>query len=78
MWTQTFVNGRRYYREQKDSRGAGYCVGRSRSMYCDIHEGQMGEIIAAIVLPDAWVDRVLVQVRLADEIERVGEERKKA
>ena len=37
----------------------------------------MGEIIAAIVLPDAWVDRVLAQVQLADEVKRVREEQKK-
>ena len=38
----------------------------------------MGKIISAIVLPDAWVDRVLAQVHLADEVARVGQERKKA
>ncbi len=78
MWAQTFVNGRRYYREQKGSRGAGYCVGRSGSMYCDTPDEQMGKIISAVVLPDAWVDRVLAQVHLADEVERVSQERKKA
>lgn len=59
MWAQTFVNGRRYYREQKGSRGAGYCVGRSGSMLCAAPDEQIGEIVSAIVLPDAWVDRVL-------------------
>ena len=78
MWAQTFVNGRRYYREQRGSRGAGYCVGRSGSMFCEVPDEQMGNIISAIVLPDAWVDRVLAQVHLADEVERVGRERKKA
>ncbi len=77
MWAQTFVNGRRYYREQKGSRGAGYCVGRSGSMPCDVPDEQMGEIVAALVLPDAWVDRVLAQVHLADEVKRVGGEKKK-
>ena len=77
MWAQTFVNGRRYYREQRGSRGAGYCVGRSGSMFCEIPDQQMGEIISAIVLPDAWVDRVLAQVHLADEVKRVTQERKK-
>ena len=78
MWAQTFGNGRRYYREQRGSRGAGYCVGRSGSMFCDIPDEQMGNIISAIVLPEAWVDRVLAQVHLADEVERVDRERKKA
>ena len=78
MWAQTFVNGRRYYREQRGSRGAGYCVGRSGSMFCEVPDQQMGEIISAIVLPDAWVDRVLAQVHLADEVQHVERERKKA
>ena len=29
----------------------------------------------AIVLPEAWLDRVLAQVHLVDEVKRVGEER---
>ena len=78
MWAQTFVNGRRYYREQRGSRGAGYWVGGSGSMFCEIPDEQMGKIISAIVLPDAWIDRVLAQVHLADEVERVSRERKKA
>ena len=77
MWAQTFANGRRYYREQRGSRGAGYRVGRSGSMFCEVPDEQMGKIISAIVLPDAWVDRVLAQVHLADEVKRVSEERKK-
>ena len=78
MWAQTFKNGHRYYREQNGSRGAGYCVGRSGSMPCHVPDEQVGNIISAIVLPEAWVDRVLAQVHLADEVKRVGEERKKA
>ena len=46
MWAQTFQNGRRYYREQQGSRGAGYCVGRSGSMFCEIPDDQIGDIIA--------------------------------
>ena len=42
MWAQTFGNGRRYYREQRGSKGAGYCVGRSGSMFCDNPDEQMG------------------------------------
>ena len=52
-------------------------MGRSGSMFCEIPDDQMGKIISAIVLPDAWVDRVLAQVHLADEVERIGRERKK-
>ena len=75
MWAQTFKNGRRYYREQKGSRGAGYCVGRSGSMPCEIPDEQMGRIISAIVLPEAWLDRVLAQVHGVDEVKRVERER---
>ena len=71
MWAQTFKNGRRYYREQKGSRGAGYCVGRSGSMPGEVPDEQMGRIISAIVLPEAWLDRVLAQVHGADEVKRV-------
>ena len=77
MWAQTYYNGHRYYREQKGSLGHGYCVGRSRSMPCIVPDEQMGMIISAIVLPDAWMDRVLAQVHLADEVQRVKQERAK-
>ena len=77
MWAQTYKNGRRYYREQKGSRGAGYCVGKSGSMPCHVPDDQMGRIVEAILLPEAWMDRVLSQVHLADEVTRVQEERKK-
>ncbi len=75
MWAQTFKNGRRYYREQKGSRGAGYCVSRSGSMPGEVPDEQMGRIISAIVLPEAWLDRVLAQVHGADEVKRVDRER---
>ena len=75
LWAQTFKNGHRYYREQRGSRGAGYCVGRSGSMPCQIPDEQMGQIISAILLPESWVDRILAQVHLADEVKRVDQER---
>ena len=75
MWAQTFKNGHRYYREQRGSRGAGYCVGRSGSMPCQLPDEQMGQIISAIVLPESWVDRILAQAHLADEVKRVDQER---
>ena len=56
--------------------GAGYCVGRSGSMPCHVPDDQMGKIVSAIVLPEAWMDRVLAQIQLADEIARVAQERK--
>ncbi|HIM37555.1 MAG TPA: recombinase family protein, partial [Dehalococcoidia bacterium] len=75
MWAQTYANGHRYYREQKGSRGIGYCVGKSRSMACLVPDEQMGRIIGAIVLPDAWMDRVLSKIHVAGEAERLHQER---
>ena len=75
MWAQTYANGHRYYREQKGSRGSGYCVDRSGSMPCSVPEDQMGRIIQAILLPETWMDRVLARIHLADEVDRVQQER---
>ena len=76
LWAQTYKNGHRYYREQYGSRGAGYCVGRSGSMPCDIPDEQMGRIISAIALPASWQDRLLARLHLEDEVKRVERERK--
>jgi len=37
----------------------------------------MGRIVQAIILPDAWMDRVLARIHLADEIKRIEEERRR-
>jgi site-specific DNA recombinase len=76
MWAQTYNSGRSYYREHKGSRGAGNCVNRSGSITCHIPDEQMGQIMSAIVLPEAWLDRVLARIQLADEVKRVEQERK--
>ena len=75
MWAQTYVNGRRLYREHRGSRGIGRCINNSGSITCDIADQQVGRIIGAIVLPDAWLDRVLAQVHLVDEVKRVQDQR---
>lgn len=75
MWAQTYANANRYYREQKGSRGTGYCVDRSGSMPCSIPDEQIGRVVGAIVLPEAWMDRVLARIHLADEVERIQQER---
>ncbi|MDA0264905.1 MAG: zinc ribbon domain-containing protein [Chloroflexi bacterium] len=75
MWAQTYNNGKRYYREQKGSRGSGYCVGKSRSSPCWVPDEQIAQIVGAIVLPEAWMDRVLAKIHLADEVNRIGQER---
>ena len=76
MWAQTYKNGHRYYREHKGSRGEGYCVNRSRSIRCEIPDEQIGRLVQAIILPDAWMDRVLARIHLADEMERIEQERR--
>lgn len=40
-----------------------------------VPEDQMGRIIKAIVLPEAWMDRVLARIHLPDEIDRIQQER---
>ena len=71
MWAQTYANGHQYYREQKGSRGTGYCVERSSSMPCSVPDDQMGRIVGAIVLPEDWMERVLARIHLVDEVERI-------
>jgi len=78
MWAQTYKNGNRYYREQKGSRGDGYCVNRSRSMPCQVPDQQISRIIEAILLPETWMDRMLATIQAVDEVKRVNRERKEA
>ena len=77
MWAQTYGNGNRYYREHRGSRGAGYCVDRSGSVPCHIPDGQMGRILESILLPKSYLDQVLEEIQLADEVKRVEGERKR-
>ncbi len=49
-----------------------------KSICCEIPDEQMGRIVGAIILPDAWMDRVLAKIHLADEVERVKQERTQA
>ena len=76
LWAQTLVSGSRLYREQHRSRSHAECRADGKSIRCDIPDEQMGRIVSAIVLPDAWMDRVLAQIQLADEVKRVAQERK--
>jgi DNA invertase Pin-like site-specific DNA recombinase len=75
MWAQTYKNGNPYYREHKGSRGAGYCVDRSGSIPCEVPDKQVGHIVQAIALPEAWMDQVLAHIHLAEDVERVRHER---
>ncbi len=45
-------------------------------MPCHLPDGQMGRIVQAILLPDAWMDRVLARIHLADEMKRIEEDRR--
>ena len=77
LWAQTLKSGSRLYREQARSRSHMVCPADGRSIPCGAPDDQIGRIVSAIVLPDAWMDRVLAQVHLADEVKRVQEERVK-
>ena len=76
LWAQTLTSGSRLYREQARSRSHIECHADGRSIRCDIPDVQMGLIVSAVVLPEAWMDRILAQIQLADEIARVAQERK--
>ena len=76
LWAQTLKSGSRLYREQARSRSHMVCPADGKSIPCDTPDAQIGRILSAIVLPDAWMDRVLAQVHLADEVKRVELERK--
>ena len=47
-------------------------------MACQVPDDQIGKIVSAIVLPEAWMDRVLARIHLVDEVERVAFERRGA
>ena len=76
LWAQTLKSGSRLYREQARSRSHMHRPADGRSILCDIPDEQMVKIVSAIVIPDAWMDRVLAQVQLTDEVKRVAQERK--
>ena len=38
-------------------------------------DNQIGRIVQAVVLPEVWMDRVLARIHLADDVERVRQER---
>ncbi len=75
MWSQTYKNGQRYYREHKESRSLGICPAMGGSIPCDVADGQVGEIITSLVLPNDWLDQALARLSLKDEVERVKERR---
>ena len=77
MWSQTYKNGHRYYREHRGSRGIGACVNSGGSVRCETVDEQMRSLIGALVLPTNWLERVLERISLRDEVARVRAEREK-
>ena len=76
LWAQTLNSGSRLYREQASWRSHAECPADGKSIRCDIPDDQIGNIVSALVLPDAWMDRVLAQVHLADDVKKVAHETK--
>ncbi|MCI0780698.1 MAG: recombinase family protein, partial [Chloroflexi bacterium] len=75
LWAQTLTSGSRLYREQARTRSHIDCPGDSKSIRCEIPDDQIGRIVGAIVLPEAWMDRILSRIQLADEVKKVKEAR---
>ncbi len=77
MWAQTYKNGRRYYREHRNSRSLANCPSHGGSIPCEIADDQMGNIVEAIELGPKWEEEVLAIMSVGDEITRVEEKRQK-
>jgi len=75
MWAQTYHNGRRYYREHKNSRSHGVCPVASGSIPCHIADSQVIQLVEDIELGDRWLDEVLAYISVKDEAERVEKKR---
>ena len=75
MWSQTYKNGQRYYREHKASRSLDICEGAGGSIPCHVADEQIGRVVEAIELGPKWLEEILAIVSLKDEVERVKAER---
>ena len=78
MWSQTLKSGSRLYREHQGSRGLGPCITGGSSISCEDADEQVGRIIQALVLPDAWMDRVHAKLQLQDEVVQTQKDRQAA
>ena len=74
--SQTYQNGNRYYREHRATRGLGECPAHGGSIPCELADEQIGSLVEAIVLERDWLDKVLAQIEVRNEAERVRERRK--
>ena len=77
MWSQTYKNGQRYYREHRASRSIAECPSAGGSVRCDAADDQIGRIMEAIELDSRWKEQILAIISVKDEVERVKQERKK-
>jgi site-specific DNA recombinase len=77
LWAQTYRNGNRYYREQARSRSTTDCPADGKAIRCDVVDDQVEAMVTSLVLPEAWLDRVLAQIHVADEANRITKERTK-
>jgi site-specific DNA recombinase len=77
LWAQTYNNGNRYYREQARSRSTTDCPADGKAIKCDIVDDQVEAMVSSLVLPAAWLDRVLAQIHVADEAKTIAKERTK-
>ena len=75
MWAQTYKNGRRYYREHAHSRSLMACPAGGGSIPGEVADDQVGRLVTALVLPEAWMDRILARIQIEDENQRVEGER---
>jgi site-specific DNA recombinase len=78
MWSQTYNNGQRYYREHQGSRSHGVCEAAGGSIPCHMADDQIGKVVESIELGPKWLEEALAIVSLQDEVQRVKEERGKA
>ncbi len=71
MWSQTYDNGHRYYREHKNSRSHGICPVASGSIPCHVADEQVIRLVENIELGEKWLEEVLSIISVKDEAERV-------
>ena len=77
MWSQTYKNGNRYYREHHRSRGLMECPSGSGSVICEVADEQVGRLVNAIALETDWIDQIIALIQLQDEVKTISESRRR-
>jgi site-specific DNA recombinase len=75
MWSQTYKNGQKYYREHHESRSIAHCPARGGSIPCHVADDQVGKLIESIELGQRWLEEALAIISLKDEVDRVKKAR---